>query len=194
MNSTKKSSSHPQSDSITEMGLSFPNPISFRAGHHRRAHSEVNFRIPDELDMGFDGGPSAAGFDEDDLFCTYMDIEKLGSRPDLHGLGSSAPKSDNAGDEEEEEEEEEEQRLRTRHRHSNSMDGSSLMDSIDAKKAMAPDKLAELWTVDPKRAKRSLSLSNIGFQGNIELLFSIIKILFFLQCQYWVGIFSILQW
>lgn len=25
---------------------------------------------------------------------------------------------------------------------------------IDAKKAMAPNKLAELWTVDPKRAKR----------------------------------------
>ncbi|KAJ7965142.1 Transcription factor like [Quillaja saponaria] len=31
------------------------------------------------------------------------------------------------------------------------------MDAIDAKKALAPDKLAELWTVDPKRAKRILA-------------------------------------
>ncbi|XP_030929267.1 bZIP transcription factor 18 [Quercus lobata] len=132
----------------SDMGLS--NPL--RAGHHRRAHSEVHFRIPDDLDLGFDGGPSsAAGFDEDDLFCTYMDIEKLGSRPDGHG---SVTKPDNAG-----EEGEAEQSSRTRHRHSNSVDGGALnlMDSIEAKKAMAPDKLAELWTVDPKRAKRILA-------------------------------------
>ncbi|KAI4348074.1 hypothetical protein L6164_008835 [Bauhinia variegata] len=52
-----------------------------------------------------------------------------------------------------------------RHRHSNSMDGSSTMsfeaDSgmvIDGmKKAMAPDKLAELALIDPKRAKRILA-------------------------------------
>ncbi|KAM1162626.1 hypothetical protein ACFX13_001669 [Malus domestica] len=44
---------------------------------------------------------------------------------------------------------------RPRHRHSNSVDAS--LDSIEAKKAMAPDKLAELWTVDPKRAKRILA-------------------------------------
>ncbi|KAM3697672.1 hypothetical protein ACB098_06G130600 [Castanea mollissima] len=80
-----------------------------------------------------------------------MDIEKLGSRPDGHG---SVAKPDNAG-----EEGEAEQSLRTRHRHSNSVDGGSLnlMDSIEAKKAMAPAKLAELWTVDPKRAKRILA-------------------------------------
>ncbi|KAF8411647.1 hypothetical protein HHK36_004205 [Tetracentron sinense] len=48
------------------------------------------------------------------------------------------------------------------HRHSNSMDGSlssfeadSMMDS--AKKAMAPDRLAELALIDPKRAKRILA-------------------------------------
>lgn len=51
------------------------------------------------------------------------------------------------------------------HRHSNSMDGSSttsfeadsamMIDGV--KKAMAPDKLAELALIDPKRAKRFFS-------------------------------------
>jgi len=47
------------------------------------------------------------------------------------------------------------------HRRSNSADtsSSSLLEGIEAKKALSPDKLAELWTVDPKRAKRFLSLS-----------------------------------
>ncbi|XVE95688.1 hypothetical protein REPUB_Repub02eG0120300 [Reevesia pubescens] len=47
------------------------------------------------------------------------------------------------------------------HRHSNSMDGSleieSLMAVDDVKKAMAPDRLAELALIDPKRAKRILA-------------------------------------
>ena len=50
-----------------------------------------------------------------------------------------------------------------RHRHSNSMDGSSTasfeadsaMGALEAmKKSMAPDRLAELALIDPKRAKR----------------------------------------
>ena len=52
---------------------------------------------------------------------------------------------------------------RVHHRHSNSMDGSttasfeieSLMDVDGVKKAVAPDRLAELALIDPKRAKRS---------------------------------------
>lgn len=118
------------------------NP-SFRAtGHHRRAHSEVNFRVPDDLDLGSDpfDGPSGSfdGFgSEDDLFCTYMDMEKLGSADDNGGGGGG------------------EKGGRPRHRHSNSVDGSVLLsESIEAKKAMAPEKLAELWAIDPKRAKR----------------------------------------
>lgn len=45
------------------------------------------------------------------------------------------------------------------HRRSNSADASSSMlsEGIEAKKAMSPDKLAELWNVDPKRAKRILA-------------------------------------
>lgn len=49
-----------------------------------------------------------------------------------------------------------------RHRHSNSMDGSFdtssfESESVSVKKAMAPDKLAELSLIDPKRAKRILA-------------------------------------
>ncbi|CAI9266576.1 unnamed protein product [Lactuca saligna] len=53
-----------------------------------------------------------------------------------------------------------------RHRHSNSMDGSAatsfegdsvLMMLDNSKKALAPDKLAELSLIDPKRAKRILA-------------------------------------
>ncbi|OVA00035.1 Basic-leucine zipper domain [Macleaya cordata] len=59
-----------------------------------------------------------------------------------------------------------EKNMRSRHRHSNSVDGSSISrgereslfgDVMEAKKAMAPDKLAELWALDPKRAKRILA-------------------------------------
>lgn len=50
----------------------------------------------------------------------------------------------------------------SRHRHSNSMDGSFSAASFEAesssvKKAMAPDRLAELALIDPKRAKRILA-------------------------------------
>ncbi|KAF3566666.1 hypothetical protein DY000_02018550 [Brassica cretica] len=43
---------------------------------------------------------------------------------------------------------------RPRHGYNISFDGSSNLESIEAKKAMALDKVAELWVVDPKRAKR----------------------------------------
>ncbi|CAN0860798.1 Transcription factor VIP1 [Linum grandiflorum] len=56
------------------------------------------------------------------------------------------------------------ERKRPNHRHSNSMDGSSCSASFEAdlmadgvKKSMAPDRLAELARIDPKRAKRILA-------------------------------------
>ncbi|CAH8371464.1 unnamed protein product [Eruca vesicaria subsp. sativa] len=130
--------------------LSTPAPSStpFRGPYHRRAHSEIQFRLPEDLDLSEPFG----GFDElgseDDLFCSYMDIEKLGSGSD--SAGPSGPKSENPFSEAE--------NSRPRHRHSLSVDGgSSSLESIEAKKAMAPDKLAELWVVDPKRAKRIIA-------------------------------------
>ncbi|KAL0896628.1 hypothetical protein Bca101_080589 [Brassica carinata] len=129
--------------------LSTPSPTPFRGPYHRRAHSEVQFRLPEDLDLSEPFG----GFDElgseDDLFCSYMDIEKLGSGSDSAGP-SAAPRSENPFSEAE--------NSRPRHRHSLSVDGgSSTLESIEAKKAMAPDKLAELWVVDPKRAKRIMA-------------------------------------
>ncbi|KAI3735049.1 hypothetical protein L6452_14536 [Arctium lappa] len=144
----------------------------FRPSHHRRAHSEVNFRLPEDLDLVSDSFDAPSGSfeelgSEDDLFSTYMDIEKLGSTLNDGGgvldgnrINNAVPgggaSDDNyggggGGDGEK-------RSTRPRHRHSNSVDSSSLFtESIEAKKAMAPDKLAELWTVDPKRAKRILA-------------------------------------
>nr|GMD57738.1 Transcription factor RF2b [Ipomoea batatas]GME11485.1 Transcription factor RF2b [Ipomoea batatas] len=131
-------------------------PSALRPSHHRRAHSEVNFRLPEDLDLvsdPFDAAP-AGSFEEmgseDDLFSTYMDIEKLGGA----GAGPDSVAADSGGDGEK-------SLGRPRHRYSNSVDSSSSLllseSTIEAKKAMAPDKLAELWTIDPKRAKRILA-------------------------------------
>ncbi|KAI5339923.1 hypothetical protein L3X38_019197 [Prunus dulcis] len=69
-----------------------------------------------------------------------MDIEKLGSKLDD---GASDPKLENPGGSAETGVElGGEMSARPRHRHSNSVDAS--LNSIEAKKAMAPDKLAEL--------------------------------------------------
>ncbi|KAM7491842.1 hypothetical protein LguiA_034763 [Lonicera macranthoides] len=132
---------------------------SFRPSH-RRAHSEVNYRLPDDLDLISDpfDAPSASFEEigsEDDLFCTYMDIEKLGSNLNDAGLDHRIDNAGGGGGAAEENGEGE-RTTRPRHRHSNSVDSSSLFtESIEAKKAMAPDKLAELWNLDPKRAKSS---------------------------------------
>ncbi|CAI9091868.1 OLC1v1026970C1 [Oldenlandia corymbosa var. corymbosa] len=148
-------------------------PFSFRPTNHRRAHSEVNFRLPEDLDLVSDpfDAPVGTSFDEmgseDDLFSTYMDIEKLGGS----NSNSNMNDADNAGGGggaggllengvDGDKGSTPVGTMRPRHRYSNSMDSSSLMlneSSIEAKKAMAPDKLAELWTIDPKRAKRILA-------------------------------------
>ncbi|PIA32464.1 hypothetical protein AQUCO_04500222v1 [Aquilegia coerulea] len=180
---------------------SHSNPNN-RISHHRRAHSEVNFHIPNDLDLVFDG--SNCSFDdiggdngsEDDLFCTYMDMDKIGSKIEQHDSQSAAAAADanaiinNAnnidftttttttssldqnnsaaaagGLFDEKKDNNINVKPTSRHRHSNSVDGSSMSrgseslfgDAMEAKKAMPPDKLAELWTLDPKRAKRILA-------------------------------------
>ncbi|KAF2319285.1 hypothetical protein GH714_014418 [Hevea brasiliensis] len=84
-----------QMDGSCGKGKFHRQPFSIRSSCHRRAHSEVHFRLPEDLDLVPDPfeGPSGSSFDElgseDDLFCTYMDIEKLGSRPDETPLASN---------------------------------------------------------------------------------------------------------
>ncbi|KAL6503791.1 hypothetical protein OROGR_025714 [Orobanche gracilis] len=148
------------------LNQTLPFSTDIRPSHHRRAHSEVNFRLPEHLNLVSDPFDAPEGSfeemgSEDDLFCSYMDIEKLGGSGicdsvfETAGGGAASEDGDKSGG----------GSLvvvaRPRHRHSNSMDSSSLLyndsSSIEAKKAMAPDKLAELWALDPKRAKRILA-------------------------------------
>ncbi|KAL8218040.1 hypothetical protein R6Q57_021413 [Mikania cordata] len=139
-------------------------PFPFKPSHHRRAHSEVNFRLPEDLDLLPDplDAPSGSfedGGSEDDLFSTYINIEKIGSVSN-HGGGVlyGGHINNDAGDGGASVIDDDKITSKPRHRHSNSVDSSSFFgEIIEAKKAMAPDKLAELMTVDPKRAKRILA-------------------------------------
>ncbi|KAM3313424.1 hypothetical protein ACQJBY_032802 [Aegilops geniculata] len=157
-------------------GRPFPPPspsmaaaaTAMRGAHHRRARSEVAFRLPDDLDIGGGAdGDGSAGFDEigseDDLFSTFMDIEKISSGP---AAGSDRDRDRAA---------ETSSPPRPKHRYSSSVDGSGLFsaagsaarrdaaaaqalaDVLEAKKAMSPEQLAELAAIDPKRAKRILA-------------------------------------
>lgn len=90
---------------------------------------------------------------EDDLFSTYIDVDKLGETTAPYDdciSGNCTNQTSADGD----------KSGALRHRHCNSVDGSSSSPSgeiMDAKKAMPPDKLAQLWNIDPKRAKRILA-------------------------------------
>ncbi|KAK8630128.1 hypothetical protein V6N13_078938 [Hibiscus sabdariffa] len=145
------------SSSTSQTSSSFPNNTTpFRGAHHRRSHSDVQFRIPDELFQGL--GP------EDEFFCSYMDIEKLGGSSKGAGetgaVGSGGSSQDHKGEEMNgggSGKGEKTNNGKGRHRYSNSVDGCFTMELIEAKKAMSPDKLAELWTVDPKKAKRIIA-------------------------------------
>ncbi|XP_058075346.1 transcription factor RF2b isoform X1 [Magnolia sinica] len=142
-------------------------PFPSRGPHHRRAQSELSFRIPEDLDLIVDDRhQSAAGFDgmvseDDDLVSTYIDLEKVGSRIEDGQFGDRM--DGNCGDGNGGEAKNARPRNH-HHRHSNSMDGSMMSVSsglygevVEAKKAMAADKLAELAAIDPKRAKRILA-------------------------------------
>lgn len=157
---------------------------------HRRAHSEVSFRLPEDMmDLSssdpFNGGSSTASFEEigseDDLFSTYIDVDKLGGNgnggncADQSGGNGADGKGENGGGGEDEKSGSGSgSGNRPRHRHSCSVDGSSTSTGVfgdinDAKKAMPPDKLAELWTIDPKRAKRYVFLV-VGIQFGCNFL------------------------
>jgi hypothetical protein len=111
----------------------------------------VAFRFPDADGGGFDEIGS-----EDDLFSTFMDMEKIaggGADRDRAAETSSSPPRP------------------TKHRHSASFDGFAMgcggapgkhqdgggglfADVLEAKKAMSSEQLSELASVDPKRVKR----------------------------------------
>lgn len=135
--------------------------MSFRLPDDVMSTMMMNFSpSADPMLAGGGGGSSSASLEdlgsEDDLFSTYINVDKLASSDAANGRSNSMDHSDG-------------EKLtsssttttgtssRPRHRHSNSVDGSAYGEIMDAKKAMPPDKLAELWTLDPKRAKRILA-------------------------------------
>ncbi|KAL1820185.1 hypothetical protein ACET3Z_015054 [Daucus carota] len=144
-----------------------------RRTHHRRAQSETFFRFDDDdllLDdvvADFDLStldlpspdvkqhqpPSGSGAPTSHLRSLSVDAEffdGLSLADDDKGSGHGSGHGSGP--------------TRGTHRHSNSMDGSSssfdsmmVFDNSSIKKALAPDKLAELSLIDPKRAKRILA-------------------------------------
>ncbi|KAJ0978402.1 hypothetical protein J5N97_013876 [Dioscorea zingiberensis] len=160
-----------------------PNGVSTGAGmrgpHHRRARSEMAFRFTDDLDIGPAAEPGGSFEEigsEDDLFCTFMDIEKLGCKLEGSGSGSEGgicgdptPESSGGVEERRNGNADGVMPARPKHRHSSSVDGFSMGSAgaakgdgmfgevMEAKKAMTPEQLAELAAIDPKRAKRILA-------------------------------------
>jgi len=145
--------SYPSDPNIpTTRSLSTPPPKTMSFAHHRRTQSEMHFRITDDFDLEVDLSPPH-----------FQDP----TPPNQFGPKPESPPHETA---------------RSGHRRSNSADtsSSSLLEGIEAKKALSPDKLAELWTVDPKRAKRFLSLLHIVISLRFQFVVSIVT---FLRCD-----------
>ncbi|EFJ36318.1 hypothetical protein SELMODRAFT_77868 [Selaginella moellendorffii] len=151
-----------------------------RFGHHRRAQSEIAFRLPEALSDfhtnngvnnsggggGGGGGGAATNLSEmpalsddvgEDLLSIYIDMEKMSSpygASNKHDSGGVAALGS-------------QQPGHHHHARSLSMDGALQgfnadahdldVESAEAKRAAAAAKLAELALVDPKRAKRILA-------------------------------------
>ncbi|KAL0884544.1 hypothetical protein Bca101_008525 [Brassica carinata] len=133
-----------------------PNANPIPSSFHRRSRSDdmSMFMFMDPLSSS---GPPPSSDDlpsDDDLFSSFIDVDSLSSNPHPAIVlpnhtatvsGVAVPSSSSS---------------RPRHRHSNSVDAGCAMyasEIMDAKKAMPPEKLSELWNVDPKRAKRILA-------------------------------------
>lgn len=171
----------------TLLGLSFRTDVNLmsdtppRHRGHRRAHSEVPFRLPDDVcfehsEAALFETPSVSDEACDDLFSMYIDVDQLNSGGEtLASVNGSVPASDSRSS------------LSPHHMRSVSMDGVSAHsdfgnsthtmpsskqlspsletikqeypthESIEVKKAMAANKLAELALIDPKRVKRILA-------------------------------------
>lgn len=194
----------PSSNSPSPSPSASSSMLNARSGpYHRRAQSEVSFRLPEDMTMMMmdpapsnpincnsngngngngNGGSSTCSLEEigseDDLFSAYIDMDKLNGGG---GEGRNCTEQGHNNNDDNNEGEKEGGRgggssstSRPKHRHSNSVDGSVHGEVMEAKKAMPPDKLAELWTIDPKRAKRSIvSLSLIipfYFPFHLQLL------------------------
>lgn len=152
---------------------------------HRRAQSEIAFRLPDDISFEHEPGlletPTFSDEAGDDLFSMYIDMDKLNSFSATSSAAGLKHQSDASGPQSHHVRSlsidgvlagasgnlgpgvlgGENRERRPRHQHSLSMDGSVPIkqefltsESLEAKKAMAASKLAELAMMDPKRARR----------------------------------------
>ncbi|RWW30132.1 hypothetical protein BHE74_00031561 [Ensete ventricosum] len=150
-----------------------PTPSAPPQGiRHRRARSELAFRVPDELDRCSGDFVAAGGAEEvgseDDLFCTFMDVEQVEGSGSASEVGVWRDWSAESVEERKISGAAGAALSRPKHRHSVSVDGSSMLSSvplmgeevfaeaIELKKAMTSEQLADLAAVDPKKAKRCL--------------------------------------
>ncbi|KAI3973004.1 hypothetical protein MKX01_019662 [Papaver californicum] len=130
-------------------------------GGFQRKSEEEEEEEEEECNGGFDGGDKFMGSSKvagttnhfRSLSVGADFFEGLGFQPSHGGGGGGVEKFGGNGGIQE---------RRMHHRHSNSMDGFSSSYEADssmdyAKKAMGPDRLAELALMDPKRAKRILA-------------------------------------
>ncbi|MCO5559448.1 hypothetical protein L7F22_013048 [Adiantum nelumboides] len=187
------------SSGLLETPRSFGKPPNFRSsvsnvaekpiqrGRHRRAHSEIAFRLPDQLmvdhDLVLDNADlSVSDETREDLFSTYLDMKSSNLRDKLPlsstfselSHAESSPIDDVLNEYDSVRNMQEAsggiykppQSRPPRHHHSLSMDGSLAMaeeflmsdlDFLEAKKAVNIDQLAELAATDPRRAKRILA-------------------------------------
>ncbi|WOK93706.1 hypothetical protein Cni_G02406 [Canna indica] len=135
-----------------------------RGPYHRRARSELTFRFPN--DLGGDDAVAAGSIDEigseDDLFCTFLDIEKIGSKLEPSGSGSEAldctdrtAESSACGEETKVGVAPGAAASRPKHRHSCSVDGSSMTSSATMKREAVFGEVLEAKKVMTAKRLRS---------------------------------------
>lgn len=144
-NSTPTTLSHPSLWPNPQPITSIPSP--FKAFHRRRALSDIPFRIPADVSDPFNAPERDIGSDED-IFSKYIDVEKLCESGVTDG---EAEKEKNDDGENGSEGGKWGRDDKSRGNNVNRKGGG---DIVKSKKAMPANQLAELWVVDPKRAKR----------------------------------------
>ncbi|XP_076886807.1 transcription factor VIP1-like [Bidens hawaiensis] len=143
-----------------------------RGSHHRRAQSETFFRFPDDdillddvvADFNF-AGIELPSLSSDAPYTGESSSKSEGESSDVVKSTASRPPVSHKRSMSVDAGFLNELGLGFSHKRSNSMDGSgtsSFEDSVlmvvdNSKKALAPEKLAELALIDPKRAKRILA-------------------------------------
>ncbi|XP_010457837.1 PREDICTED: transcription factor RF2b [Camelina sativa] len=154
----EKSSDSKFSDPIPLPNNPNADPIPPSSFHRRSRSDDMSmFMFMDPLSSG--APPSSDDLpSDDDLFSSFIDVDSLTSNPNPfpnQSLSSNSASGANPNPPPPPQ-----SSSRPRHRHSNSVDAGCAMyagEIMDAKKAMPPEKLSELWNIDPKRAKRILA-------------------------------------